>query len=92
MEKNHKLNSIIASVNYGKTEGFNRPNHPDFLTTSELKSSGFTGLRKHEMARDWEFWIIGEIKKRVTFTELINNPKALEDAHIELFGMHSRKT
>lgn len=41
---------------------FKRPNHPDFMTESELKKIEFSGTRINRMANEWEIWILGERK------------------------------
>lgn len=87
MKENHKLNSIIASNFYGKTEEFKRPNHPDFMVSSELKTLEWTGLRSNEVAMQWEFWILGEIRRTVTFAAVKNDPSLLGKAHVELFAI-----
>jgi hypothetical protein len=70
-----------------KTETFKRPNHPDFWDSSECKKNRFTGVRKNDMALQWEFWILGNMEKTVTYNEVALNPKALANAHVELFKM-----
>lgn len=80
-----KLNNIIASVDYGKTPEFKRPDHPDFKLTSELKAMQWSGVRQNEITREWEFWIVGEIKKTIPEAEAF--PSVLAKAHIELFGL-----
>ena len=64
---------------------FKRPNHVDFMTTEEHKKNKTTGVRKNDMTMEFEFWVLGEIRKKVHFLTLKNNPKALEEAHMEVF-------
>ena len=40
-----KLNPILNNLSKVVTEDFKRPDHPDFMTTEELKTLPFTGLR-----------------------------------------------
>lgn len=84
---NFKNNNIIKSANYGISEEFKRPNHPDFMTSSELKKAEWSGVRQNELSREWEFWIVGEIKERVHEDTVIADPTALTKAHMEIFGM-----
>lgn len=84
---NLKNLNIIGSETTGKTEGFKRPNHNDFATTAELKEREFTGMRKNELARQWEFWIIGEIRATVAFEIAEVDPTALSRMHVEVFQM-----
>lgn len=64
---------------------FKRPNHPDFKTSSELKQAKFTGLRENNMALEYEFWVLGEIRKTVKFIDAQKDPMALQKAHMEVF-------
>lgn len=87
----HKLNTIIRTVGSTpwKTEDFKRPNHPDFMTSSELAKAKWSGVRQNEILREWEFWILGEIKARVTEAQAQQNPLILEKTHLELFHMRT---
>lgn len=69
------------------TEEMKRPNHPDFMTTAELKSSKFSGVRQVKLTGDTEFWIDGELKKVVAPWETIADPDAIKKAHLELFAL-----
>lgn len=82
---NFKHNNIIRGVDGGKTESFHRPNHPDFMLSSELKATQWTGVRQNEITREWEFWIVGEVKKTIPEAEAF--PEVLAQAHIDLFGL-----
>lgn len=82
---NFKHNNIIRGVDGGKTESFKRPNHPDFMTSSELKKMEWTGVRQNEITREWEFWIVGEMK--VAIHESVATPAKLTQTHLELFGL-----
>ena len=78
--------NVFAKRN-AKTENFKRPDHPDFRTAEEHKKAKFTGIRRNSIALRWEFWILGNIEKVVSFQELALNPKALNQAHVEVFKM-----
>ena len=82
---NFKHNNIIRGVDGGKTESFNRPNHTDFMDSAELKKQQFTGVRQNEISREWEFWILGEIKTRIPEAEAF--PERLKQAHLDLFQL-----
>lgn len=82
---NFKHNNIIKHVSNWESGEFKRPDHPDFQTSSELKKAEWTGVRQNEISREWEFWIVGEIKKRIPEAEAF--PDVLTAAHIELFGL-----
>ena len=88
MEKkdfNFKHNNIIKHVSTWESENFKRPNHPDFMTSSELAKAEWTGVRQNEISREWEFWIVGEIKARIP--EADATPEKLTQTHVELFGL-----
>jgi hypothetical protein len=82
---NFKHNNIIRGVDGGKTESFLRPNHFDFMDSSELKRAEWTGVRQNSISREWEFWIVGEIKVRVPEAEAF--PAKLKQVHMDLFGL-----
>lgn len=85
---NFKHNNIIKHVSDWQSGGFNRPNHDDFRTTEELKKAQFTGVRQNEISRNWEFWILGEIKKAIHESEAY--PEVLAAAHLELFQLRTK--
>ncbi len=45
-----------------KTPDFKRPNHNDFRDSLELRKENFSGVRRNSLTREWEIWILGEIK------------------------------
>lgn len=85
---NKKVTPLVKSPGQQKTESFKRPNHSDFWDTSECKKNKLTGIRKNDMVLQWEFWILGNIEKTVSFQEVANDPQALNKAHCELFAMN----
>ncbi len=91
----HKLNSIIRRTNeygYSASGEFKRPNHPDFMLTSELRGSDFSGVRKNEVALQYEFWIAGEIKRTASFEAVNLDNTLMPRIHLELFGLAPEKT
>lgn len=83
-----KKKSLILHNNKAETEEFKRPNHPDFMTSSELKALEWSGVRQEKITGATEFWIGGEIVKLVTSEDIKINPKAIQLAHAELFGLY----
>jgi hypothetical protein len=86
-----KVTPIIGSPANSKTEKFKRPNHPDFMTADELKKKEFSGVRHNTIGLRWEFWILGEIIKTVSFQEVAQDKFALTKAHTEVFYMLPEK-
>lgn len=68
-----------------KEPTFKRPSHPDFKTSSELKQMKFSGVRENNMALEYEFWVLGEIRKTVKYITARKDPLALQKAHMEVF-------
>lgn len=82
-----KLNPVLSGLHQSVTENFKRPNHPDFMTSAELKNSGWSGMRDHKMAMEYEIWIVGEMVKSVSYMEVAKDPFALTKAYMEYFGV-----
>jgi hypothetical protein len=40
-------------------ENFKRPDHPDFMDSSELAGIEFSGLRHNSISDYMEFWVLG---------------------------------
>lgn len=72
-----KLNPILHNLLRVTTDDFKRPNHPDFMTTAELKAFNFTGLRENKLASQFELWIVGEVVNTVSFEETMKDPFAV---------------
>lgn len=84
---NKKTTPITRAPNKTKTESFKRPDHPDFATTEELKKKEFSGVRQNNIALTWEFWILGNIERRVSFEAVAKDRYILTKTHIDLFQM-----
>ncbi|WCD44281.1 hypothetical protein Tiera_025 [Polaromonas phage Tiera] len=87
-----KLNPILNGYQQIKTEEMKRPDHPDFMTASELKKLkingveiGFTGLRENRIEEKFELWITGEIVDSVTFEQTRANPFAVASMQADYF-------
>ena len=77
--------AVILSGHVGKTEEFIRPNHHDFMDTSELRKIAFSGLRHNSISDDMEIWVHGEVRRSVTRSERVLNPQAVDAAFVEVF-------
>ena len=53
------MNEKVRYLQKAPPVDFKRPSHPDFMTTTEIKGSKFTGLRVNSLAARVEFWIKG---------------------------------
>lgn len=78
-------------MSYGRQgtpkEGFKRPNHPDFMTSEELKKKEFSGVRKNDIALQWEFWILGDMVRTVSFEAVVKDKYILTRVHCDVFYM-----
>jgi chromosome condensin MukBEF complex kleisin-like MukF subunit len=82
-----KLPPLIRDPRKQQTEKFKRPNHPDFWTSAECKANKFSGVRKNDMALRWEFWILGNMEREVSYEQVTKDQYALTRAHCEVFYM-----
>lgn len=72
---------------FNQKEGFERPNHPDFMDASELKAMNFSGVRHNSLSDDTEIWIDGERVKIISAVARSINPHAVEEAFQEVFKL-----
>lgn len=75
--------SIIIPV--GTMEDFKRPNHPDFMTSSELKAIKFSGMRGNSITDSIELWTLGDMRVSISKTQVELDPLAVNKAYCELF-------
>lgn len=85
---NKDLN-IIKQFESADKEEFKRPDHKDFMTSSELKAAKFNGVRHNGITNDMEMWIEGEIKFIATPSERALDPSCWEKKFQEYFGIHN---
>lgn len=81
------VNKESIIVPKGTIENFNRPNHPDFMVSSELKKEGFSGIRHNSLTDEAEIWLDGEIKATVSRAEVAFDPDALNKAFEKVFAL-----
>ncbi|EKD22462.1 MAG: hypothetical protein ACD_86C00003G0025 [uncultured bacterium] len=79
--------SIILSGEVGRTEEYRRSDHPDFMTSSELETIEFTGLRHNTLAMRMEIWTLGDLRGFVGDAVIAADPEALPRLHAEIFGL-----
>lgn len=87
MTKRGRVTPIIESPGNTKTESFKRPDHPDFWTTEELKKKEFSGVRQNNIALQWEFWILGNMERAVSFEAVAKDKYILTKTHCDVFYM-----
>lgn len=85
--KNRIVDRSRVLVPAGTMEDFKRPDHPDFMTASELKAIKFSGLRRNEMGLCSEVWMLGEAVITISDEELRRNPKAINIAMEDVFAL-----
>lgn len=90
--KDAKLNPILHNLSQSLSGNDKRPDHPDFLTSAELKAKEWSGVRLNSLIDTYEFWICGEIKKTVSAVGVAADYRVLEKAHVELFGISVGRT
>lgn len=83
-DKVDRLNVKSTSM---QTEEFNRPDHPDFMDSNELKKTDFTGYRTSKISGDCEIWLLGEVKERISPEQLRLNPMAVSEAMERIFAL-----
>jgi len=71
----------------GTMEDFKRPNHPDFMDSSELKRAAFSGIRHNSLSNEAEIWVLGNIEARVSAMQVQLNPMAINEAYEKVFAL-----
>lgn len=88
MDAKHRiLDKSKVVIPSGTIEDFKRPNHPDFMDSSELKKAQWSGVRHNTIAAQTEIWVNGEILASVSDLLAAANPNAIEEAYIQVFGL-----
>ena len=72
-------------------EDFKRPEHTDFMTTSELKKAEWSGVRNNSISEEVECWILGEIVFKSTVAEMLLNPNDFDNKYKNHFGFYNVK-
>lgn len=82
-----KNDIVIKKYESADREEFKRPSHFDFMTHSELKKAGFSGVRHNSITDEMEIWILGEMKKAISKEDVELNPNIIEDTWAKLFAV-----
>lgn len=65
-----------------------RPNHPDAMTSEELRKIKFHGLRNNVLSQDLEYWEMGTIVLTASKAEMLVNPNRMEEKLAEHYGFN----
>lgn len=87
MSNGRRVTPVIGDPRNIKTESFKRPDHPDFWDIKQLRDNEFSGVRKNDIGLQWEFWILGEMVRTVSYEETAKDQFALTRAHCDVFYM-----
>jgi len=71
-------------------ENFKRPDHPDFMDSTELATMRFTGMRHNSISDYMEVWIDG--MKRMEMPWHQYGTPEWDKEYAELFGLHIVET
>lgn len=86
--KNRSTDFFIRQWESVDKEEFKRSNHNDFATAVELKDRKFSGIRHNSITGDVEIWTDGDVRKRISALDAINNEFAIERAIEEVFAIN----
>lgn len=64
---------------------FKRPDHPDFMDSSELRKLEFSGVRANKLTQQMELWVLGEVVKTLSMIEANLHPEKWEALYAEVF-------
>ena len=81
--------NIIKRFESADKEDFRRPDHTDFMTSSELKAIEFSGIRANSLSSCQELWIRGEIKIAMPLGQV---PLFWDKAYADILGLHEVET
>lgn len=83
----NERSSYVKFDRNAKTEGFKRPNHNDFCTSTELRDRKFAGWRANQISNLMELWIEGRVVATCPARKLEEDPAILEKIQAEYFGL-----
>ena len=70
-------------------EDFKRPNHPDFMDSTELRKMHFSGMRTNSITEDFEVWVNGYCVTAVPKQTVALDPLAINKAMQDAFDLHN---
>ena len=69
----------------GTMEDFQRPSHPDFLDSSELKKMEFSGIRENSITSEVEIWTVGDLRFHMSKALAEQKPEIFAEAYGRIF-------
>lgn len=84
---NNERSKVIIFDSKAKTEEFKRPNHHDFMTTTELKAARFSGSRNNSLTQMIEIWVDGEIVENAPIALVKQDPLWIQKIYNKHFGL-----
>lgn len=81
--------NIIKQFESADKEEFKRPDHTDFMTSSELRAKEFSGVRLNSITQNQELWIRGIIKLSMPLAQV---PHQWDKQYAEIFGLYEVET
>lgn len=73
-------------------EDFKRPNHPDFLTSSELKEKRWSGIRNNSISNEREVWVNGQCVLSMSNVVCETQPVLWEQKYADVFSLNEVQT
>lgn len=79
---------IVTKFGSADIEEFKRPDHPDFMTSQELKAKTFSGVRNNTLSDSRELWLNGEMVLSVDNILIARIPDYWEKSYANAVGLH----
>ena len=73
-------------------DNFKRPDHPDFMDSSELRKIHFSGIRHNSISDEMEIWVVGVRKFSMPTMEYKFNTDKWDTEYANIFGLHNVET
>lgn len=75
-------------MNKSKEPDFKRPNHADFMDSSELKKIQFSGIRHNSLINTMEIWTLGDLRGSMPDHEVMLYPEKFNTLYADIFGLN----
>lgn len=83
----HVVDKSQIIIPEGTMEDFQRPSHPDFMDSSEIRKAELSGIRHNSITGDCEIWVDGRLEASVSQAQVQLNPRAIDEAYARVFGL-----